>query len=65
MTDYIPARELRRLAIKAESTASIKPDDTPAERFGERMAEQIRECLDKERLSESDICDTDPDEVSR
>jgi len=65
MTDYIPARKLRRLAIKAESTASIMPDDTPGERFGESMAEQIRECLENERLSESEICDTTADEVHR
>jgi len=65
MTEYIPAQKLRRLAIKAESTASIMPNDTPAERFGENMAEQIRECLDKERLSKSEICDTETKQLEQ
>jgi len=56
MTDYVPADAVRRLAIAAERDANIFADDTRANKLGEKIAADIRDTLDAERVTEVEVC---------
>lgn len=57
MTEYVPADAVRRLAISAESDAGLFEDDSQANRVGEKIADDIRETLENERVTESEVCE--------
>jgi len=57
MTDYVPAREVRRLAIRAKSDGDIMPEDTPARRLGHKLADDIEECVEEHAVTQSEVCD--------
>ncbi|UBF23464.1 hypothetical protein HRTV-28_gp26 [Halorubrum tailed virus 28] len=57
MTEYVPARKVRRLVKRAESDGDVFPDDTPAQRLGYKFADDLRECLDEHAVTEAEVCD--------
>jgi len=59
MTDYVPAQEVLRLAIRAESDAGLFDDDSQANQLGEKIADDIRECVDEHAIAESEVSDDD------
>lgn len=56
MTEYVPLSAVRRLAARAESDAGLFEDDTPANRLGHKIADDLREAIDKERVTEAEVC---------
>jgi len=57
MTEYVPVDAVRRLAIRAESDAGLFDDGSQANRLGEKIAGDIRETLEGERVTEAEVCD--------
>ena len=57
MTEYVPADAVRRLAISAESDAGLFEDDSQANRLGEKIAGDIRDMFEDERVTKSEVCD--------
>jgi hypothetical protein len=57
MTEYVPVRQVRRLATRAKSDGDIMPDDTPAKRLGHKLADDIEECVEEHAVTEAEVCD--------
>jgi len=55
MSEYVPVRELRRIAKRAESDADVFPDHTPAQRLGYKFADDLRDCIDENAVEEEEI----------
>ena len=57
MTDYVPADELRSLAHSAESYGEVFEEDTPARRLGQKLADDIRGCVDEHAIPAVEVRD--------
>jgi hypothetical protein len=57
MTDFVPADQVRRLAHSAESFGEVFGEGTPARRLGQKLADDIRDCVDKHAIPEQEVRD--------
>jgi len=59
MSEYVPVREVNKLAVRAESNAGVMPDESTSERLAEQMAADVRKIIDEHAVSKAEVADDD------